>query len=166
MIVSSAIVVLPVWRSPAGLHRLDHRLALHHARRLELGRPRLGRVDVALAVEWVAERVDDAAEELVADGDLEQAACPLDRVALLDLVPVAEEHGADVVRLEVQREAGHVMRQLEHLERHAVVEAVDAGDAVADGQDGAHFGQVRSAVLHALDALLEDAGDLVWLDLH
>ena len=47
------------------------------------------------------------------------------------LLPVAEQHGADVVGLEVQREAGHVVRQLEHLERHAVLEAVDAGDAVA-----------------------------------
>ena len=117
-------------RLQAGLHRLLHRLALDDARRLELGRAHLGRVDVALAVERVAERVDDAAEQGVADGDLEQAAGALDRVALDDLLPVAEQHGADVVGLEVQREAGHVVRQLEHLERHAVLEAVDARDAV------------------------------------
>ena len=47
-----------------------------------------------------------------------------------------------------------------------VVEAVDARDAVRHGQHGAHLGEVGAAVVEALDAALEDAGDLVWLDLH
>ena len=92
MIVSIAIAVLPVWRSPMISSRwprpigiiasiafrpvcigsLD-RLALDDARGLELGRAGLGRVDLALAVERAAERVDDAAEQRVADRDLEQA---------------------------------------------------------------------------------------------
>ena len=153
-------------RLDAGLHRLLDRLALDDAGSLELSRARLVGLHVALAVERVAERVDDPAEQFVADGDLEQATGALDRVALLDLVPLAEEDGADVVGLEVQRQAGHVVRQLEHLERHAVVEAVHARDAVADREDGPDLRQVRPAVFHALDPLLEDAGDLVWLDLH
>ena len=153
-------------RLDAGLHRLLHRLAVNHAGRLELRRARLVGVDVALAVERAAERVDDAAEQLVADRDLEQPAGALDLVALLDLVPLAEQHRADVVGLEVQREAGHVVRQLEELHRHDVVEAVDARDAVRHGQHRAHLGEVGAAVLEALDAALEDAGDLVWLDLH
>ena len=56
--------------------------------------------------------------------------------------------------------------QLEQLHRHAVVEAVHARDAVGDRQHGAHLGEVGAAVLEPLDPLLEDAGDLVWLDLH
>ena len=153
-------------RLQAGLQRLDDRLALDDARGLELGRPGLGRLDVALAVERVAERVDDAPEQGLADGDLEQAAGALDRVALDDLVPVAEEHGADVVGLEVQRQAGDVVRQLEHLERLGVLEAVDARDAVADRQHGADLGQLGGLVVEPLDAALEDGGDLVGLDLH
>ena len=153
-------------RLDAGLHRLLHRLTVHHAGGLELRRAGLVGVDVALAVERAAERVDDAAEQRVADGHLKQATRPLDLIALLDLVPLAEQHGADVVGLEVQREAGHVVRQLEELHRLAVVEAVEARDAVRDGQDGAHLGEVGAAVLEAFDAALEDAGDLVWLDLH
>jgi hypothetical protein len=43
---------------------------------------------------------------------------------------------------------------------------VHARDAVRDGEDRAHLGQVGAAVLETLDAVLEDAGDLVWLDLH
>jgi hypothetical protein len=47
-------------RLQARLHRLLHGLARDHARGLELGGPGLGQVDVALAVERAAERVDDA----------------------------------------------------------------------------------------------------------
>ena len=153
-------------RLQAGLHRLLDALALDHAGGLVLGRAGLGGMDVALAVERAPERVDQAAEELLADRDLEQAAGALDRVALDDLVPLAEQHGADVVLLEVQREAGHVMGKLEHLERHAVVEAVDAGDAVGDGEHGAHLGEVGAAGVEALDPLPQDRGDLVGLDFH
>ncbi len=126
-------------RLDARLHRLLHRLAVHHPGSLELGRTGLVRLDVALAVERAAERVDDAAEQRVTHRHLEQAPGALHLIALLDLVPGAEQHGADVVRLEVQREPGHVVRQLEELARHDVVEAVDARDAVRHGQHGAHL---------------------------
>ena len=59
-------------RLQAGLHRFLDRLALDDAGRLELGRAALGRVDVALAVERAPERVDDASEQGLADGDVEQ----------------------------------------------------------------------------------------------
>ena len=104
-----------------------------------------GRVSVVsispLAVERAAERVDDPAEQRVADRDLEQRAGALDGVALDDLLPVAEQHRADVVGLEVEREPDDVVGQLEHLERHRVLEAVDARDAVGDREHGADLGQ-------------------------
>ncbi len=143
-------------RLDAGLHRLDHRLALDDAGSLELGRTLLVGVDVALAVERLAERVDDATQHLLADGDLEQRAGALDRVALDDLVPRAEQHDADVVGLEVQREARDAVRQLEHLEGHRVLEAVHTRDAVADRQHGSDLGQLRRPGVQALDAALED----------
>jgi len=58
------------------------------------------------------------------------------------------------------------VRQLEQLHGHDVVKAVDARDAVRHGQHRADLGEVGAAVLEALDATLEDAGDLIWLDLH
>ena len=102
----------------------------------------------------------------VADRDLEQAAGALDRVALDDLVPLAEEHDADVVLLEVEGEPGDVVRQLEHLERHAVVEPVDAGDAVGHREHGPDLGEVGGVGLQALDPLAQDLGYLVGLDFH
>jgi hypothetical protein len=56
--------------------------------------------------------------------------------------------------------------KLEQLARHGVVEPVDARDAVGYREHRADLGQVRAAVLEPLDAVLEDARDLVWLDLH
>ena len=108
----------------------------------------------------------DIPEELLADRDLEQAAGALHRVAFDDLVPLAEEHGADVVGFEVQRESGYPVGQVEHLQRHAVVEPVNTGDTVSDREHGADLGQVGATGVDALDALPQNAGNLVWLDLH
>ena len=185
MIVSIAIAVLPVWRSPMISSRWPRPIGIIESiafRPVCIGSltgwrwttpgalNSAGRVSVvsivALAVERVAERVDDAAEQRLADRDLEQVAGALDRVALDDLLPVAEQHGADVVGLEVQRQAGDAVRQLEHLERHAVLEAVDAGDAVGRPRARCRPRSGRPAGVEALDAGLEDAGDLVGLDLH
>ena len=146
----------PVDRHQPGLHRLGHRLALDDSRRFELGRTGLIGGDLTLVVERAAERVDQAAEQVVADGDPQQMPGALDRVALDDLVPLAEEHGADVVGLEVEGQAGDSVRQLEHLQRHAVVEAVDAGDPVGHGQHSADLGQVGTAGVQSLDPLSED----------
>ena len=101
--------------------------------------------DRALAVDRLAERVDHAAEHLVADRHRDDAAGALDRVAFLDLRVVAEEHGADAVLFEVQRDAEDAVRELEHLAGHRALDAVHARDAVADRDDGADFGDVDLA---------------------
>ena len=92
MIVSSAMAVLPVWRSPMISSRWPrpigiiasmalrpvcsgslHRLALDDAGRLALDRAELVGLDRALAVDGLAERVDDAAEQRLADRHLDDA---------------------------------------------------------------------------------------------
>src|SRR5204863_4988457 len=90
-------------RLDACLQRLLHRLPRDHARRLELERARLVGLDRALAVERVAERVDDASEERLADGDAGDLAGAPDRLALLHVLPLSEERRTDVVLLEVER---------------------------------------------------------------
>ena len=104
-------------RLDAGHERLLHRLTRDHARRLELERPSLGRLDRAAPVERVAERVDDATEQRLADGDARDLAGAAGRLALAHLLPLAEERGADVVLLEVEGEAGDAVLELEHLHR-------------------------------------------------
>ena len=56
----------------------------------------------------------------------------------------------------VERKPGHVVRQLEHLERHAVLEAVDAADTVRDGEHGPDFGQVCARGVQTLDPAFQD----------
>ena len=112
-------------------------------------------VDRALTVERVAERVDDAAEQRLADRDRRDLAGAADGIALLDLLPLAKERDTDVVLLEVEGEADDAVVELEHLERKAVLEAVDACDAVAEREHRADLGEVRVEV-ELLDPLAQD----------
>ena len=173
-IVSTQIAVLPVVRSPMISSRWPRPIGIIESIALmpvcsgsftgwrsttpgalnSSGRVSL-RLERRAAVDRVAERVDDAADQLLADGDAGDAAGAADGLALLDVLPLAEQRGADVVLLEVEREAGDAVLELEHLHRDRVLEPVDAGDAVADLEHGADLGQVGlDAVL--LDPLLED----------
>ena len=107
----------------------------------------------------VAERVDDASEQPVAHRHAHHLAGAPHRLTLLHVVPLSEERGADVVLLEVEGDADDAVLELEPLERNAVLEAVDAGDAVTDLEDGADLGEVGLDV-ELLDSILEDRGDL------
>ena len=68
-------------------------------------RVRVTSVERPLAVDRVAEPVDDAAEQAAADRHVDDRAGALDRVALADAAVVAEDHDADIVGLEVERHA-------------------------------------------------------------
>ena len=147
------MAVLPVWRSPMISSRWPRPIGIiasiafrpvaigsltdlrgNDAGRLDVDAGALCGVDRALAVDRVAERVDDAAEKLLADRHVDDRAGALDRLAFLDLAVRAENDDADVVGLEVQRHAARAVLELDHLAGLDLVEAVGAGDAVADAQ--------------------------------
>ena len=71
-------------------------------------------------------------DQPLADGNLDDAARPLDDVALADAPVVAQNHRADVVFFEVERHAHDAAGELQKLRHGAVLKAVDAGDAVTD----------------------------------
>ena len=133
------------------------------ARGETLDRQELLRRDRALAVERLAERVDDAAEHLVADRHRDDAAGALHLVAFLDLLEVAQQHCADAFLFEVERDAEHAVRELEHLAGHGALDAVHTRDAVADGDDGADFSDVDRR-REAADLVANESGDLVCSD--
>ena len=133
--------------------------ALTSTRRRSVG------VDRALAVDRVAERVDDAAEQVLADRHVDDRAGALDRLAFLDLAVGAEDHDADIVGLEVERHAAHAVLELDHLAGLDVVEAVGARDAVADATDLADLGDLGLSA-EILDLVLEDRGDFCGADIH
>ena len=97
--------------------------------------------DVALdrpfAIDGLAQRVHDAAQQPLAHRHLQQLAGGADLVALLELGVVAQNDDADFGLFEVQRQAGDAVAEVEHLVEHRVGQALDLGDAVADLADDA-----------------------------
>src|SRR5262249_1441825 len=136
-------------------------------RRLHVHAAALGHVlDRALAVDRLAQRVHDAAQQALAHRhvhDLTQAA---DFVALADGAVFAEDHDADVVALEGQGHALHAGGgELHHFAGLDVVEAVDARDAVAHGEHGPNVADV-GFFTEVGDLGLEDGRDFGGADVH
>ena len=119
-----AMAVLPVLRSPmissrwprpigrhgvdrldAGLHRLVDRLPAGDARGDRLDEPGLVGDDRPLVVDRLAQRVDHAADQRLADRHAEQLAGRGDRLAFVDLGVVAQDDHADRRFFEVERHA-------------------------------------------------------------
>ena len=152
-------------RLEAGRHRLVHRFARNDAGRLDVDALALVRLDRALAVDRIAERVHHAAEQALADRHVDDGAGALDRLAFLDLAVVAEDHDADIVDFEVERHAAHAVLELDHLAGLNIVETVDAGDAVADRK---HLADLRDLgfLAEVLDLLFQDGGNFCGADIH
>src|SRR5262249_53423507 len=107
------------------LEGLLHGLAGDDAGRLDLDASRVLGLERPLAVDRLAERVDDAAEERLADGPLRDAAGASDLVALPDGLLLAQNRRADVVLLEVQHQPVDAVRKLDQLAGGRLVETVD-----------------------------------------
>jgi hypothetical protein len=115
----------------AGLQRFGDALALDHRGGLQLQGAPVAGGDVAAAVDGLAEGVDHAAEEGVADRNREHLTGALDLLALLDLLELAEDDRADAVLVEVERHPEHTAGELQQLLGHHRGQALDVGDAVA-----------------------------------
>src|ERR1700730_15803610 len=114
-----------------GLHRLVHRTARHDPGRLDV-HARPGNVGQrALAVDRFAERIDDAPEEAASDRHIDDCVGAFDGVAFADVAVVAKHDDPDIVAFEIEGQALLAIRKLDQLARLNLVEAVDAGDAVA-----------------------------------
>ena len=102
----------------AGLHWLFNRLALQHGWCLQLEDALLFSVDWAHAVDRLTQWVNYAAEEFLAHWDGENLAGPLNLVALLEGLEVAQDHDTDRVSVKVLCDANHAAWELEQLIRH------------------------------------------------
>jgi hypothetical protein len=142
----------------ARLERLVHALAFDDRRRVALDRHLEFRLDHALAVDRFAERVHDATEEAGADGHRDDLARAGDAIAFLHLRVVAEKNDADVLFFEVERDPLDAVRELEEFRNLAVLQSMDASDAVTDREDGAEVADGHASI-EGLDLLLEDGGD-------
>jgi hypothetical protein len=90
-----------------------------------------------LGVKRLTQRVDHAADQGVANRDRGHATGASHLVTLVDFRVLAENRRADIVLLQIKHQAHNVtgkQNQLRHLD---VLQTPDAGDAIADLQDGA-----------------------------
>src|SRR5947209_12382790 len=123
------------------------------------------RFDRTLGVDRIAERVNHAAEHFLADGHVDDRAGALDRLAFLDVAVGAENDDADIVALEVERHAAHARLELDHLACLHIVEPIDTGNAVTDGENLADFRDF-GLIAEVGDLVLEDRGNLCRADIH
>ena len=88
----------------------------------------------------------------------------LDLVAFLDLGGFTEQHGADLILFEVHGQARNAVGEGEQFASHDLVQAMNAGDAVANGDHGSNFidGDLAFVVL---DLLTNELGNLVCFNL-
>ncbi len=122
----------------------------------------------ALVVLGGAQRVNDAAQDGLAHGHLEEAAGGLHHVAFLHLQVVAVDDRADGVDFEVEdlaHDRALAGLELEEFAGHGLGEAVDAGDAVADFHHAANLGDLQVGP-ELLDFLADDGRDFISADLH
>jgi hypothetical protein len=152
----------------AELHRLGDGLTGGNARGDDVDLAGLRRLNGRAAVDRTTERIDHAAKQGLTDRDLEESAGRADGVAFAHLVALAEQHRTDGLRLQVHDLAGDravLPLEGEELAGHALGQAVNAGDTVADLD---HLADVRDFELarELLDLPLDDGSDLVGLDLH
>ncbi|KAB5588085.1 Acetylglutamate semialdehyde dehydrogenase [Ceratobasidium theobromae] len=147
-----------------GLQRLVDRLAGHDSGSLELEGAAPLRLDLAEAVDGTTERVDDAAEVAVADGDGEDLAGAADGLALVDTGEVAEHDDADLALVEVHRQAGGAVLEGEQLVGHDAGQALDVGNAVRGEDDVPDLLGGDLGGLVGLDELIQGGADLLRPD--
>ena len=142
-----------------------HRFARNDAGRLHVDAAAFGGLDFALAVDGIAQRVDDAAQKTLADRHFHDGAGTLDGVAFLDGGVRTEDHHADIVGFQVQRHALDAAGELDHFAGLDIVEAMNAGDAVAHAQHFTDFADLRLGA-EVLNLALEDRGNFCGLNIH
>jgi hypothetical protein len=150
-------------RLQAGLHRLAHRLTGDDARRDLLDWRHIVGIDRALAIDRHAQGIHHAAQHGLAHRHLEDTAGGLDHRALGDVLVLAEDHGADGVLLQVERETEGVAREFEHFAIGNVGQTVDTNDTVGNRHDRAFVPRLGGG-LELLDLLLDEIADLGSFD--
>ena len=123
----------------AGLQRHGDEGAVHDRPGGALDGQTLAGGDRPFAIEWPAQRVDDAPDQSIAHRHVHHTTRTLDLVARVQMLAFAKEHDADFVRIDVERDAVQIAGKLHQLIKADARKARDLGDAGGDARDRAHL---------------------------
>ena len=143
----------------ACLDRLRYRLAVDYTRRHLFDRRCANRLNGALAVDRVAQRIHHTAEQAFAHWNFEDSARTFDSIPFNDMFVIPQHHRANRVPLEIQRQTESVARKFQHLALHGISQTVNARDTVCQA-DHRTFSAGLSAGIEILDPLLDQFADL------
>merc|ERR1719209_522995 len=143
----------------ASLHRLGHGLPGDDARGLQANTEPLAGSKGTLAINRVAQGINNPAETLHANGNVDNGTGPLHDIALLDELVVTEDDNTNVVRLQVEGHALQARAEFHHLLSLDVLQTIDTGNTVSNGEDTASLLKVGSGG-GSKDPLLQDGRDL------
>src|SRR5262249_19152285 len=119
-------------RHDACLHWLSDRTALDDAGRNFFDWVGDVGFDRTPPVHRIAQRVNNASQQTLANRHLQQFSSGPDFVPLFELGVVSEDHDADFGFIEVQRQPGDSLAKVDHLVEHRIIEAFNSGHAVTD----------------------------------
>jgi len=117
-----------------GVHGLIDRLALNNAGSDHFDTAELRGFNRPFTVDGSTGTVDNAPHNGFADGYLGDPTGSLDDVAFFDVGDLTENGNADIVPFQVENHAEDAAWELQEFHGHGVLDAVDPGDAVTDGQ--------------------------------
>ena len=136
----------------ACLQRDADALALDNARRGAFNRAGMAGFNFALSIDALTQRVDDAADQLLADRNGNDAPRAANDAALVQTDVAAQNNNGNGVLFQVERHAIFAVFKLDQLVGHAAFKAAGARDTVADQNDRTGF------VLFELLVVLLDLG--------
>ena len=124
------------------LHGLVDGLSGDNTGSLKLDSLSLVGEDGALAVNGVAESVDNTTEHTVADGNIDDGTSSLDNITFLNFSIVTKHDNTNVVSLEVKGHTLDARVEFDHLTSLDLGETEDSSDTITNGDDSSEFLQV------------------------
>merc|ERR1719468_400394 len=141
------------------LHRLSDGLSGDNTGGLETDTELVLSYKRALAVNGGSQSVNNTAQQLSSDRNVDNSASTLDNIAFLDQLIVTENDNTDVIGLQVK---GHTLQsgaEFHHLLGLNVLEAIDTSNTVTNAQHTASLLKV-SGRGSTKDSVLQDGADL------
>ncbi len=142
-----------------------HRFTGDDAGSFEFDLAKILGINFALAVDGNADAVHHPTDKAFADRNLYDSLGTLDGVAFFDFVGLAENRSADVIFFEIEHHAHDAAREFQQFAGHGLVQTVNAGNTVTNGNDGTGFADFDFAT-EILYLFFDDRADFFCSDFH